>query len=107
VADLDRLDVTVAAGPDGVVVAVAGEIDPVTGPDLERQVELALATDAPVVIMDLEGVEFIDSCGLRILLDAYSVTSADSRRLVLRRPSDVVRRLLAITDLAATFEIVD
>ena len=48
---------------------------------------------SPTVIVDLAGVDFVDSTGLRTLLTILGVEP----RLVLRRPSPPVVRLLEIT----------
>jgi anti-sigma B factor antagonist len=56
--------------------------------------------DSDEMVIDLSGVTTIDSAGLRILVVA--VRNARSV-LVLREPSDVVRRLLEITDLLPLF----
>lgn len=50
--------------------------------------------------LDLSAVEFIDSSGLRILVNAHREMEAAGNRLVLTRASDAVTRLLDITGLA-------
>jgi anti-sigma B factor antagonist len=64
-----RFDLTVSADPEreGTLVQIAGELDLVTGPQLEAA--LAAATEQPVRI-DLSGLTFMDSTGLRALLNA-------------------------------------
>ncbi len=50
--------------------------------------------------LDLSGVDFIDSSGLRILVNAHRQLEAAGHQLVLTRASDAVTRLLEITGLA-------
>jgi anti-sigma B factor antagonist len=52
--------------PDLSVVAVTGEIDMVSAPELERRLAEVIRRGVPVVV-DLSEVTFIDSSGLREL----------------------------------------
>jgi anti-sigma B factor antagonist len=64
-----RFDVAVSADPerDGTLLRVSGELDLVTAPQLEAA--LAAVTAQPARI-DLSGLVFMDSTGLRALLGA-------------------------------------
>lgn len=87
----------------GDTAAVSGEIDAATCGALTA----ALEADGPGTIscIDLSGVTFMDSSGLRVLI-AHQETLADTnRRLEVRDPSRSVRRLMEITGLARDFEI--
>ena len=67
-----RLDLTLDV--DGALV-LSGEIDSYTAPDLADR----LAGDPPVEVVDLSAVTFIDSSGLRTLVEAHR--SRQRRRL--------------------------
>jgi anti-sigma B factor antagonist len=56
-------------------------------------------------VLSLEGVTFIDSSGLRGLIQAQRSIRDRGDDLVLRRPAPVVRRLLEITGLLDEFTI--
>jgi anti-anti-sigma factor len=67
----DEVEVSVSSqGRDGVLtVAVSGEIDLATGPDVERAIAVAIGSDGvSEVRVDLSGVEFLDSSGVALLL---------------------------------------
>ena len=55
-------------GADVAVVTASGEIDIATAEAFGRELERALAGGAQSVVLDLEGVSFIDSTGLTALL---------------------------------------
>jgi anti-sigma B factor antagonist len=102
VSDSANQAVTVDVGEDGVIV-VRGEVDMAAGPLLDA----AIGTqehDGPVVL-DLGGVEFIDSSGLRSLLGASRRASARGSSVVLRDVSPEVGRLLDITGTAGQFNL--
>ena len=63
-----------------------------------------LSGEATVVI-DCSRVEFIDSSGLQALLEARQRAIGDGGQVVLRAPTAVVRRLLAITSTDDLFTI--
>jgi anti-sigma B factor antagonist len=74
----------------GTVVAVAGELDVATAPELAR----ALADADGQVTVDLSATTFADPVALRVLLAARA---AGMRLRVLPRRGGPVARLLALT----------
>jgi anti-sigma B factor antagonist len=90
--------------PDGVVVVAEGELDLVGAPVLAAA--LPGSGDSPVVI-DLGGVGFMDSSGLRALLEARQACLAAGRPFAIARPSEAVVRVLELVDLAREFEVVE
>jgi anti-anti-sigma factor len=94
--------VTVDIGDDGVIV-VRGEVDMAARPLLDSVIE-AREHDEPVVL-DLGGVDFIDSSGLRCLLGASRRAFARGSSVVLRDVSPEVGRLLDITGTAGQFTV--
>lgn len=96
--DLDVLQVVEVEG----VFVVTGDIDMAGGPVLERSVR---AADHGPLILDLGGVAFIDSSGLRTLL-ALSRSAAEAGHVVtLRSVGPEVLRLLEITGTTGQFDI--
>jgi anti-anti-sigma factor len=93
-----RLDLTL--GDDGALV-LQGEIDSYTAPDLAER----LGAQPPIEVLDVSGVTFIDSSGLRVIVEAHQARSSAGSRLVLRSPSAAVQRLLEISGLAGHLDI--
>ena len=85
---------------DGALVLV-GEIDSYTAPVLGER----LANGSPVEVIDLAGVSFIDSSGLRVLVEAHQAHVDKGARLVLRAPSAAVQRLLEISGLVGHLDV--
>ena len=94
--------IKVSIDDDRTVIA-EGDIDLAGGPLLDTAI-LRLEGPEPVVI-DLEQVEFIDSSGLRSLLAASRRAEGRGTRVVLRKPSAGVLRLLSITGTTEQFQI--
>jgi anti-sigma B factor antagonist len=91
---------------DGVtVLAVAGEVDLSTAPCLGQVVEQTLSPGAPLIV-DLAGVEFIDSAGSRALaLAERAATGCGARLLII--PSAAVSHVFQIAGLDAVFDLYD
>jgi anti-anti-sigma factor len=89
-------------GADGTVrLVVRGELDLTTGERVDRALRDAERGDPATLVLDLTGVDFFDSTGLQILLDADVRARADGRRLVVRAGDGEVARVLALTDVSA------
>lgn len=54
-----------------VVLAVHGEVDVVTAPDLARRTAAILDKAPDSLVIDLTGVQFLSSAGLEVLIDTY------------------------------------
>jgi anti-sigma B factor antagonist len=89
---------------DGVVVCAVGEIDASTCCRLD-EVLLSLDEARPALV-DLSGVTFMDSTGLRVLIDHHSARADDRSGLMIRNPSQPVRRLLEISGLQTVLRVV-
>jgi anti-anti-sigma factor len=74
---------------------VEGELDMATAPELLESLQDAVETGGPIVL-DFSGVTFMDSTGLRAVLQAVRALDGEGV-LVLERPSDRVRRVLDIS----------
>lgn len=90
--------------PNGVLVVAEGELDLVGAPALAAA--LPAAGDSMVVV-DLGGVGFMDSSGLRALLEARQACLDAGRPFAIARPSDAVVRVLELVDLTREFEVVE
>ena len=99
------LDVSSNQVDGRTVVQVRGEIDAATCDELAAALTAATRSDAALEL-DVSGVTFIDSSGLRTLVLAQQHLG-DDRKLVVRGPDATFKRLLAITGLDEVFEIVD
>lgn len=88
------------------VLLVEGEIHVSTAPEFSERLNTAIAAGRVRLVLDFAGVEFIDSTGLSVLLNALRrVTRRDgSLSLVCTNPT--VLRLFEITRLDSTFDIV-
>jgi anti-anti-sigma factor len=99
--------VTVSSDGDRATVALRGELD-LSGVDRARQaIEQAESGQSQLLVLDLSELDFIDSTGLEVLLRAARRAHDEERRLIVARPSRYVRRLLELTAIDQSLDIVD
>lgn len=102
------LDVTVDHPQEGrTLVTLAGELDVSTTPKVETAIRQVEEQGAPLMIIDLRGVTFLDSSGLRLILEADSRSRRDGRRvLVVPGPAEV-QRVFRVTLTDSRLEFTD
>jgi len=90
-----------------VTVALDGELDLASVDELEQELA-ALANDgATVTAIDLTGLEFMDSTGLRLLARMQKLHMESGSRFLLGRPGPAVLRVLHVSGLVDFFEYVE
>ena len=99
--------ISVAGTADGTVIALVGELDLATAPALEEEVVHARSGSPGRIVLDLGGIEFIDSTGLRILLSLRNDAKRNGHPLVLVPPRPAARRIFEITVTRELFDWVD
>lgn len=93
------LDLTVEAGSTSTI-SLVGELDPATAPQLDREIQRLLDDGLTErVVLDLSGLTFLDSSGLRAFVTARESLTSRGGELALRGPSANTLRLLDITGL--------
>jgi anti-sigma B factor antagonist len=93
-------------GRDAAWVHVAGELDLVTTPQLERTLGNP-GSRGRLVVLDLRELSFIDSSGVHAIVNASSRVRRAGRRLVLLRGPPCVDRLFTLTGSSDKLEIYD
>ena len=89
------------------IIAVSGELDLASSPSLEAELERILGTDFEQLVLDLRGLEFMDSTGLSIIVKAHQQLTQDGRTLYLVRGPQQVQRLLDLTGVARRIQLAD
>jgi len=89
------------------VIAASGELDLSGAQVLESELErLQADPELGTVVLDLRGLEFMDSSGLRLVVLADMRAREAGRRLVLVRGPETVHRVFEITRMSERLEFV-
>ena len=89
------------------IISVNGEIHVSTAPEFAQGLTEAIESGKTAVVLDMSGVEFIDSTGLSVLLNGLRLVNQKRGRLALVCANPTVLRLFQITKLDGTFDIFD
>lgn len=101
-----RFEIDEEDEPGGAhVIRIVGEIHVSTAPELRERLDEAVDGGRTALVLDMTGVEFIDSTGLSVLLGGLRRVTAAHGRLALVCANPTVLRLFHITSLDDTFEI--
>ncbi len=87
------------ASGDAVVVAVAGELDALSAPQLDEHLTEVLAESPSLVVMDLTEVDFLDSTGLGVLIKALTHLRETGGELAVVATSPRILKVLTITGM--------
>lgn len=83
-----------------LVVQVSGELDLSTAEQFKLQVEQALANGkAQNLILDLSGVNFIDSSGLGVILGRYKTVTQNNGIIAIVNPKASVKKILELSGI--------
>jgi anti-sigma B factor antagonist len=104
---MSDFDLTIEHRGDFVLVALSGELDISTGLRLQESLERIAEEKPERIVIDLRGLQFMDSTGLRILIGADARAREEGRHVALVRGNDMVQRVLQVTRLDEQLEIVD
>ena len=91
---------------DKAVIAVSGKLTVATSPELEAAIQQVDGTDTVSSYdIDLTGLEYISSAGLRVLVGAQKLVDTKGGALRLLHPSDDVMEILKMTGLSDVLTI--
>jgi len=98
------LDVESRQTDSGVtVLAPSGRLDVVGAPALKEAVTEAMKNGQPRLVIDMEGVTFVDSSGLGSVVSALKQVRTSKGDLRLAAPNQQVRVVLELTTLDRVF----
>jgi anti-anti-sigma factor len=89
----------------GHLIAVTGDLDMAATPELSTVMLMAARSPGSLVVLDLAGVQFIDSTALGTLLKAGGEVESAGKRLRVVCADGPVRRLLEMTNLTNRFQL--
>ena len=105
--DQGELTFDVDTEKDQVRLRLAGELDLATAALLADRLRELEADKPPILVLDLRGLVFMDSSGLRELFAAQRRARDEGRRLVLVKGSEPIDRVLELVKAESAVETVD
>ena len=104
---MPNLDFETTRNGTVAVVAPTGELDLSGAAILEAELDrLAVEPELAAVVLDLRGLEFMDSSGLRLVVLADMRAREAGRRFALIRGGETVHRVFEITRMSDRLDFV-
>jgi anti-sigma B factor antagonist len=91
---------------DAALIAVSGELDIASAPELEQAFDQIRPESTKLVIVDLRELDFMDSTGLSIIVRAHQRLAESDCELTLIKGQPQVQRLLDLTGVADRLRLV-
>jgi len=88
------------------VAVLVGDVDASTAPTVTEQI-LPLGESHGKILLDMTGVAYMSSAGLRMLLSLYRQAAAQESQLVLIGLSEDVKDTMSVTGFLDFFQISD
>lgn len=101
------LHIDVVERDGSLTLRVEGDLDLATAPLLDKEIERATASQAAMIVVDLDQVGFIDSSGLYVLVRHISRSRQDGRRIRLTKGSEQTQQLFKLTGVLDHLSFVD
>lgn len=90
-----------------VQVSLRGELDLSTVEKVEQELRRLEGQGEKLLVLDLAGLSFLDSTGLRLMVTADQRARQEGRRLAIVKGPETVHRVFTITKLDEQLEMVD
>ena len=84
-----------------LVLRLSGDLDVTNAEQIRSAIDAMVSSETERLIFDLEGLQFMDSSGIAMLVSV----ARKVREVELRNPSAIVRRLFELTGLANAFRV--
>ena len=90
-----------------VVLSATGRVDESTADEFRENLLAAMEAGPSTAVIDLGGVEYMSSRGLRALTLAQRASQEAGTTIVLARPNETMREILAISRYDMVFRVAD
>ena len=94
---IDPFEVDLESRDDELWVLPRGDLDLAAAPELRESLSLALRSDAPAIVIDLRGLDFLDSTGLKALVELHA--GPEGHRVTFVRGNEMIEQVLQISNL--------
>ncbi len=99
------MDIASEQSGDRTILKISGRLDGLWSDHLERQIDERLRNEQHDLVLDLAGVEFMSSAGIRVVVSSHRKLQALSGRFALRNLPGPVAQVMSMTGLLSLLTI--
>ena len=100
-------EINAARDPESATVTLSGELDIATVPRVEEAIDAMLAGDVRTLTVDLSGLSFVDSSGLRLFIVLEQRAAEQGWELRLLRPDAQVLTVFRVSGVEENLPFVE
>jgi anti-sigma B factor antagonist len=89
------------------VLALGGELDMASNPELEEAIDRVLRSPTAQVVLDLGDLQFMDVSSLRVLVTSHQLAERAGKQLILVNVRAQTRRLMTLTRVIDVLSVID
>lgn len=89
------------------VVSLAGKLDVNLSVSIEPELEQLVESGSVNLILELSGIEYLSSSGIRVFISIMRKIKDKNGRLVLAQVPDIIKKILKTVELEDLFEVYD
>ncbi|GEM_PF-250246 len=101
------MEITTRKAEGGTIVSLNGRMDALTAPEFEAQMSHIIDAGDRRLVIDMHGLGYISSAGVRSILVVAKKLQAEGGKLALARLTDMVREVLELTGFIKILTICD
>jgi anti-sigma B factor antagonist len=101
------LEIRVGPSAETCLIQIVGELDLANVSSLEKELRIAERMEPRSLVLDLSALEFIDSSGIKALMDAQRRSQGNGNALGVIRGPENVQRLLEFCGLTEHLSFLD
>ena len=101
------MEITTRDYPHANVIRVTGRVDAGNYTELENKIKEYVDAGHRHIVLELDGVEYLSSAGVRVLISSQKLIKPWGGRLVLAQPSDRVKDVLQMAGVDVLFPTYD
>ena len=90
---------------DKYLVTLEGELDTAAAAEVEKALQPLYTTNGKDVVIDCEGLEYIASSGLRILISILKGAKAGGSKVILKNMNEDIKSVFKLTGFINIFEV--
>jgi anti-anti-sigma factor len=87
------------------IVSVAGKMDAINAPKLEKAISIHVETGEKTIILDFDKLDYISSAGLRVVLMSAKQLKANRQELMISGLKNSVKNVFELSGFYSLFKI--
>ena len=99
------MQITTNISNHNLIISLSGRLDTITSPQLEEEINRNSFDEIEMVTLNMRGLEYISSAGLRVILMLHKKLAGINGRLKLINVNDMIMEIFTMTGMDSFLEI--